>query len=636
MSATVHGFQTEVTKLLNLLAHSLYSNKEIFLRELISNASDAIDKLHFMSLTEPDLIKDDPNFKIRVRADKESKTLTITDNGIGMTLEEANKNLGTIAKSGTEDFIKSLSDDAAKSSNLIGQFGVGFYSAFVVAKRVTVLSRSCRATPEEGVRWTSDGSGTYEIENTTVEKRGTQIILELKDEESSYLDNWVVRNIIQKFSDHISTPVELYERVFDENDTSDSSEEKEEKPPVYEYEQINKGQALWTRPAKEISDEEYKEFYKNTFMDYSEPLSWTHNKVEGEMDYTSLLYLPSHTMPGMLNAEKVHNIKLYVQRVFIMDDAEQFLPRHLRFVSGLVDTNMLQLNVSRELLQENKVTRKLKSSLTKRAYSLIEKLSEDKEQYKKFTVAFNDILKEGINESQNRDKLLKLIRFASTYDNSQSCVVSLDDYVSRMKENQNEIYYISADEYNGAADSPLLERFKEKGLEVLLFWKQPIDMWFTSYLTEFEGKKFVSITSSNLDLSAFETEEEKEKNAQIEKDSSDLVSRFKTALGSDVEDVRVSTRVSSVPSCAVPGVGQNIPLQIRLAAKMQGTELPDTSYILELNPEHELVKKAYAVENETEFADWARLLYLQALMCAEGGLKNPHEFVSLVDKLLAK
>lgn len=657
MTATVHGFQTEVTKLLNLLANSLYSNKEVFLRELISNASDAIDKLHFLSLTQPDLIKDDPNFKIRVRADKDTKTLTISDNGIGMTLEEANANLGTIAKSGTEEFVKRLSGDQAKDSQLIGQFGVGFYSAFIVADRVTVYSRSANVPSSEGVRWTSDGSGTFESENVDVPERGTRIVLHVKDDASEFLNTWTLREIIAKYSDHISVPVELYEVTYeqpeedkkdessaadeaavkvDENAEGGQKSEPEKKEPVekWKYVQVNNAQALWTRPAKEISDEEYKSFYKHSFDDYSDPMIWSHNKVEGELEYTSLLYLPSHAPMTMMMREPHLGIKLYVQRVFIMDEDEQFLPSYLRFVRGLIDTNALPLNVSRELLQDSRVTRKLKAALTKRAYALIEKLSADKDKYRTFVANFNEVLKEGVNDqSADQETLLKLIRFSSTRNTAASKDVSLDEYIANMKEGQKHIYYLCADDYNKALNSPYLERLKAKGIEVLLLWNQPIDEWFASHLREYKGKSFISATSEDLDLGDLENEQEKQAAAEAQKSHEDLIKRFKNALGDKVEDVKVTTLLSDSPACLVVK-NAAFSYQMKIMAKFQGMELPEDKGVLELNPNHPLVQKAYQEQNESVFKDYADLIFSQAVLSEQGQVKNPSEFIALVNRLL--
>lgn len=654
MTATVHGFQTEVTKLLNLLANSLYSNKEVFLRELISNASDAIDKLHFMSLTDMDLIKDDPVFKIQIRADKDSQTLTVSDNGLGMTLDEANANLGTIAKSGTEEFVKHLSGDQVKDSQLIGQFGVGFYSAFIVADRVTVISRSAKAPVNEGVRWTSEGNGTFESENIDVPARGTQVILHLKDDAKEFLDQWKLHDIIAKYSDHISTPVELYQETFEEvNDEepqaanegenaegaesaegTEGEQKQKETKPVWKYVQVNNAQALWTRPAKDISDDEYKSFYRHTFNDYSEPLSWSHNKVEGELEYTSLLYIPSRAPMEMMQREPHLGLKLYVQRVFIMEEDDQFLPSYLRFVRGLVDTNALPLNVSRELLQDSRVTRKLKAALTKRALGMIEKLSTDKEKYATFVANFNDVLKEGLYENRDHsEQLLSLIRFASTADTSKSCNVSLDDYISRMKDKQKHIYYFTADDYDKVVNSPFLERLKSKGIEVLLLWKQPIDDWFCSMLQSYKDHTFIAANAYDLDLGELEDEQDKSAAEETEKEYESLVTRFKDALGSQVESVRVSTLLKEVPACLV-SKSTAFSFQMKMMSKLQGIDLPAEKGVLELNPHHPLVEKASQESNEAVFKDYAQLIFEQASLAANGELKNPSSFIALMNRLL--
>ena len=648
MAATEHEFKTEVNKLLNLLANSLYSNKEVFLRELISNASDAIDKLHFMALTKPELTKDDPNFRIRIRANKDAHTLTVEDNGLGMTLDEANSNLGTIAKSGTEEFVKQLSGDAAKDSQLIGQFGVGFYSAFIVADRVEVFSRSATVSPSEGVHWVSTGNGSFSSEQVEVKDRGTKIVLHLRDDASDYLNNWTLREAINKYSDHISTPVEIYEEVLEDKapaadaastdaastDSSTEAGQEEKKEPKFDYVQVNDAKALWTRPAKEITEEEYQSFYKHTFNDYSDALSWSHNKVDGDIEYTSLLFIPAMAQLGMRMREHNNNIKLYVQRVFIMDDDDKFLPPYLRFIRGLVDTNDLPLNVSRELLQESKVMHKLKTALTKRALNMIESLSSDKEKYGKFVSNFNDILKEGLSDDYaNRDKILKLLRFASTYDNSSLCNVSLDDYISRMPEKQTNIYYLCADDYDKAINSPYLERLKSKNIEVILLWKNPIDSWISAYLNEYQGKKFVSVANSNLDLGELEDAASKEQLEQLQKDNADLVQRFKDALGGQVSDVKVTDSLSESPACLVKNDDGGMSQQLRIFAKLQGTELPEDKLVLELNVKHSLIQHAAQTSGQ-EFADFAKLIFLQASLTENGTLKNPREFISLTNRLL--
>ncbi|WP_406016847.1 molecular chaperone HtpG [Succinivibrio sp.] len=631
MTATVHGFQTQVTKLLDLLANSLYSNKEVFLRELISNASDAIDKLHFMSLTNQDLIKDDPNFKIQIRPDKEAKTLTITDNGIGMTLDEANSHLGTIAESGTEAFMKNLTGDAKRDSQLIGQFGVGFYSSFIVAKKVTVITRSVNASEDEGVKWESEGNGTFTSENIKVPFRGTQIILSLKDDETEFTDTWKLRECITKYSDHISTPVELYEEKYEQ---PKDGEEKKEPEKKFEYTQINNAQALWTRTPKDVKDEEYNEFYKHLSHDYQDPLTWAHNKVEGDLEYTSLLYVPKMAPWDLYNRQNEHGLKLYVQRVFIMDKAEAFLPNYLRFVKGLVDTNALPLNVSRELLQETAVTRKLKKALTKRVLGMLEKLSKDASKYTEFYKQFGNVLKEGpVEDYDNKDAILKLLRFASTNNDSAECSVSFEDYISRMKEGQDKIYYITAESYEAAKNSPYLEQLKTKGIEVLLMWER-VDEWLMGNISEFSGKEFVSANSQDLKLGNLADEEEKKKQETAATENKDLIERFKKALGDKVKDVVVSTRLIDSPSCVISDTNRMMTMQMRRLLEASGQSLPDEKYTLELNPEHKLVQKAYAEMEENRFNQWADLIFEQALLADQGALKDPSTFVKSMNALL--
>lgn len=632
MTATVHGFQTQVTKLLDLLANSLYSNKEVFLRELISNASDAIDKLHFLSLTNQDLIKDDPNFKIQIRADKDAKTLTITDNGIGMTLDEANSHLGTIAESGTEAFMKNLTGDAKKDSQLIGQFGVGFYSSFIVADKVTVISRSVNAAQNEGVRWESDGNGTFTSENVDVPFRGTQIILHLKDDETEFTDTWKLRDCITKYSDHISTPVELYEEKYEAPKEGEDKDEKKE--PKFEYTQINNAQALWTRSSKDVKEAEYNEFYKHLSHDYQDPLTYAHNKVEGDLEYTSLLYVPKVAPWDLYNRTNEHGLKLYVQRVFIMDKAEAFLPNYLRFVKGLVDTNALPLNVSRELLQETTVTRKLKKALTKRVLSMLDKLSKDADKYAEFYKQFGNVLKEGpVEDYDNKDAILKLLRFASTNNDSSVQNVSFDDYISRMKEGQDKIYYITAESYEAAKNSPYLENLKNKGIEVLLMWDR-VDEWLMGNINEFSGKEFVSANSQDLKLGKLADEDEKKKQESVATENKDLIERFKKALGDKVKDVVCSTRLIDSPSCVISETNRMMTMQMRRLLEASGQTIPDEKYTLEINPEHKLVQKAYAEMDESRFAQWADLIYEQALLADQGALKDPSTFVKAMNSLL--
>ncbi|MBO8414917.1 MAG: molecular chaperone HtpG [Proteobacteria bacterium] len=631
MTAEVHGFQTEVAKLLNLLANSLYSNKEVFLRELISNASDAIDKLHFLSLTNPDLVKDDPTFKIRIKADKENKTITISDNGLGMTLAEANEHLGTIAKSGTEDFLKHMTGDAQKDSQLIGQFGVGFYSAFIVADKVTVLSRSATVSADEGVSWESTGEGTFTSENIHRDRRGTDIILHIKDSESEFLDSWRLRSAITKYSDHISVPVELWEEKYEA--PAEGEDANTPKEPKFEYVQVNDAKALWTRAPKEIKDEEYKEFYKHLSSDYQDPLTWAHNKVEGELEYTSLLYIPRQAPWDLYTRDNKHGLKLFVHRVFIMDEAEQFLPAYLRFVKGLVDTNALPLNVSRELLQESAVTRKLKKALTKRVLNMLDKLSKT-DDYKIFWQQFGNVLKEGpVEDYSNQEAVLKLLRFASTTDESAEQHVSLEDYVSRMKEKQQHIYYLTADSYQAAVSSPYLEQLKSKGIEVLLMWER-VDEWLMGNVREFDGKTFISVTASDLQLGDLQDSEEQKKQEESVEQNKDLIERFKQVLGDKVQDVKVSTRLIDSPSCVVGEGGRMMTAQMRRIMEAAGQKLPDEKYILEINPKHALVEKAAAETDNERFAKWAEVIFAQALLTDQGTLKDPSAFVKVLNSLL--
>lgn len=626
MAAQVHGFQTEVAKLLNLLANSLYSNKEIFLRELVSNASDAIDKLHFLSLTDADLLQGDAEFKIRIKTDPTTNTLTISDNGIGMTLEEANEHLGTIAKSGTEAFMKSLSGDQAKDSELIGQFGVGFYSCFIVADRVTVLSRSVKAGVAEGVRWTSDGSGTFESEHIERAERGTEIVLHLKPNETDWLQTWKLRNAITMYSDHISTPVFLWEEqaetVPDENNA--------EKQPVFGWVQVNDAKALWTRPTKDVSDDEYKAFYKHLSHDWEDPLTWTHNRVEGDLEYTSLLYVPKQAPWDLYTRDTQHGLKLFVQRVFIMDKAEQFLPHYLRFIRGLVDTNDLPLNVSRELLQDSPVMQKLKKALTKRSLSMLEKLSQNAEQYAAFWKQFGRVLKEGpIEDPANREAIMKLLRFASTKGEGAEESVSLTDYVARMPEKQTKIYYLCANTYEAAVHSPYLEVMRKKGIEVLLL-SERIDEWLMGNVTGFDGKDFVSVASSDLELGELgDTEETKEEKTL----SDESVARFKIALGETVLDVRTSSRLIDSPSCIVSD-GPTMTAQMRRFFEANGQQVPEVKYTLEINPSHPIILKALEQVDSDKFADWARFIYEQALLADQGALKDPAAFIKSLNKLL--
>ena len=631
MAAQVHGFQTEVAKLLDLLANSLYSNKEVFLRELISNASDALDKLHFLSLTDQKLLGDDPILRIRVKADKDAGTLTISDNGIGMTVEEAQEHLGTIAKSGTDEFFKSLSGDAAKDSQLIGRFGVGFYSSFIVADKVTVYSRSAKAAQNEGVCWESEGLGTYTAERIDRKERGTDIVLHLKADAQKFLDAWVLETAITKYSDHIAVPVYLWKEK-----TAETPKEGE-KPaaPVFEWVQVSDAKALWTIAPRDVKDEQYKEFYKHLTHAYDDPLVWSHNKVEGELEYTSLLYIPTEAPWDLFNRDAEHGLKLFVQRVFIMDEAEQFLPHYLRFVRGLVDTNDLPLNVSREMLQETAVTQKLKKALTHRVLTMLEKLAkDDPAKYTAFWKTFGRVLKEGpVEDPANRGTLMKLMRFASTKAGTGSEDVSLADYVARMPKGQDKIYYLVATSRQTAETSPYLEELKKKGIEVLLMWER-IDEWLMGNLFEYEGKAFVSVTSSDLELGELADKKDEAKEKEAAEKAKPLVERFKKALGDKVVDVRAATRLTDSPSCVVAENGAFISAQMRRMFEAAGQPVPQARYILEVNVNHPLVQKA-AAGDDAAFERWAKVILDQAVLAEQGTLADPNGFIREMNALLA-
>ncbi|MFJ4234944.1 molecular chaperone HtpG [Serratia nevei] len=613
------GFQSEVKQLLHLMIHSLYSNKEIFLRELISNASDAADKLRFRALSAPELYAGDGELRVRLSFDKEQRTLTIADNGIGMRREEVIENLGTIAKSGTKAFLESIGSDQAKDSQLIGQFGVGFYSAFIVADKVTVRTRAAGAADDEGVFWESAGEGDYTIADITKETRGTEITLHMREGEDEYLDAWRLRSVIGKYSDHIALPVEI--------------ESKNEEDDTVTWEKINKAQALWTRSKADVTDEEYKEFYKHIAHDFTDPLSWSHNRVEGKQEYTSLLYIPAQAPWDMWNRDHKHGLKLYVQRVFIMDDAEQFMPNYLRFVRGLIDSNDLPLNVSREILQDSRVTQNLRGALTKRVLQMLDKLAkDDAEGYQKFWQQFGLVLKEGPAEDNgNQEAIAKLLRFASTHGDSSAQTVSLEEYVGRMAEGQEKIYYITADSYAAAKSSPHLELFRKKGIEVLLL-SDRIDEWMMSYLTEFDGKPFQSVSKADetLDKLADETEEQKAAEKQLEP----FIERVKTLLGERVKDVRLTHRLTDTPAIVVTDADEMSTQMAKLFAAA-GQQAPEVKYIFELNPEHALVKRASDVGDNEHFAEWIDLLLDQALLAERGTLEDPNLFIRRMNKLLS-
>ncbi len=630
MHTETHGFQTEVKQLLSLMAHSLYSNKEVFLRELISNAADAADKLRFKALSEPSLYEDDGQLRVRLILDKQKRTLTISDNGIGMTRDQAIEHLGTIARSGTAEFFSHLSGDQTRDSQLIGQFGVGFYSAFIVADKVTVHSRAAGEAAERGVCWESDGSGSFTVADITKSGRGTDVILHLKEEESEFLDDWRLRSVIGKYSDHISIPVELWELP----EAAEPAEGEEKVVAEGQWKQVNRATALWTRTPRDIKDEEYQEFYKHISHDYEEALAWSHNKVEGNQEYTSLLYVPARAPWDLWNREQKSGLKLYVQRVFIMDDAEQFMPTYLRFVKGVLDTNDLPLNLSREILQDNKVTAQLRKACTKRVLGMLGKLAkEDSDKYQRFWGEFGNVLKEGPAEDYaHKEEIAKLLRFASTHTDSDVANVSLEAYVGRMKEKQSKIYYIIADNYAAASNSPHLELLRKKGVEVLLLWER-IDEWLMNHLTEFDGKQFVSVTQGDLQLGELEDEESRKHQESLVEANQSLVERVRKALGDKVKEVRISHRLTSTPSCVVTdahGMSSHM-MKLMQAA---GQKVPEQKFILELNPEHAMLKRIDGISDESLFAEWCDLLLEQAQLAEQGGLQDPSGFVARVNRLL--
>ncbi|MEG2796219.1 MAG: molecular chaperone HtpG [Pseudomonas sp.] len=621
------GFQTEVKQLLHLMIHSLYSNKEIFLRELISNASDAVDKLRFEALSKPELLEGGAELKIRVSFDKDAKTVTLEDNGIGMSREDAITHLGTIAKSGTADFMKNLSGDQKKDSHLIGQFGVGFYSAFIVADKVEVFSRRAGLDASEGVHWSSKGEGEFEIATVDKADRGTRIVLHLKSGEDEFADGWRLRNIIKKYSDHIALPIEL---------PKEQAAAEGEETPAQEWEVVNRASALWTRPRTEVKDEEYQEFYKHIAHDYENPLSWSHNKVEGKLEYSSLLYVPARAPFDLYQREAPKGLKLYVQRVFVMDQAESFLPLYLRFIKGVVDSNDLSLNVSREILQKDPIIDSMKSALTKRVLDMLEKLAKNEpEQYKGFWKNFGQVMKEGPAEDfANKEKIAGLLRFASTQGEDGEQVVSLADYLARAKEGQDKIYYLTGETYAQVKNSPHLEVFRKKGIEVLLLTDR-IDEWLMSYLSEFDGKSFVDVARGDLDLGNLDSEEEKKEAEEVAKAKEGLVERIKTALGDAVSEVRVSHRLTDSPAILAIGE-QDLGMQMRQILEASGQKVPDSKPIFEFNPAHPLIEKLDGEQSEERFGDLSHILFDQAALAAGDSLKDPAAYVRRLNKLLVE
>ncbi len=619
------GFQTEVKQLLQLMIHSLYSNKDIFLRELISNAADASDKLRFEGLSDPALYENDSELKIRIAFDRDARTLTITDNGIGMNRQEVIEHIGTIAKSGTREFFSKLSGDQQKDAALIGQFGVGFYSAFIVADRVTLTTRRAGLTPEHGVRWESEGAGDYTLETVDKPGRGTEIVLHLRDDADEFLSDYKIKSVIRTYSDHITLPI-----VMKKTEWKDGVE-----TPTDEDETVNRASALWARPKKDVSEDEYNEFYKHVAHDHEPPLAWSHNRVEGKQEYISLLYVPSHAPFDLYSRDSRHGIKLYVRRVFIMDDAEQLMPQYLRFVRGVIDSADLPLNVSREILQSSRDIDAIKAGSVKKVLGLLEDLAENQpEKYVAFWKEFGKVLKEGPGEDYaNKDRIAGLLRFASTHADTHAEIVSLKDYIGRMKEGQEAIYFIAADSFAAAQHSPHLEIFRKKGIEVLLL-SDRVDEWLSGNLNEFDGKPMKSIAKGGLDLGDLEDEAEKTAQKEAEDSLKPLVERIQTALGERVKAVRVTHRLTDSPACLVTGEA-DMSANLERLLKAAGQAAPSVKPTLEINPSHALVTRLNSESDEDRFADWANLLFEQALLAEGGQLDDPASFVRRLNGLLA-
>ncbi len=626
------GFQTEVKQLLHLMIHSLYSNREIFLRELISNASDACDKLRFEAVSDGSLYEDQPELEICIDYDREAGTVSISDNGIGMSRDEVIEHLGTIAKSGTSEFLSQLSGDQRKDSSLIGQFGVGFYSSFIVADRVELVTRRAGLTAAEGVHWVSAGEGEFTVEAAEKEHRGTTVTLHLREDDKEFADPYRLRNLIRRYSDHIGFPVQMLEEQMPLPETEEGEEPAEQPEPGYET--VNAARALWTRPRTDIKEDEYKEFYKHISHDFQDPLLWSHNKVEGKREYTSLLYLPAKAPFDLYNREAPKGLKLYVQRVFIMDEADQFLPLYLRFLRGVVDSNDLSLNVSRELLQQDAHVEAIKSALTKRVLDMISKLAndEDTEKYQAFWDEFGTVLKEGPGEDPaNKEKIASLLRFASTHAGSETQDVSLADYIGRMQEGQEKIYYITADNHNAAKSSPHLEVFRKKGIEVLLL-SDAIDEWVAGYLQEFDGKTFVDVGRGQLDLGDI-GEDDAEAAEELNEKNKELIGRINSVLEGDIKEVRATNRLTDSPACLVIDE-DDMGKQMRKVLEASGQQLPESQPIFEINPSHPLVEKLADETDDERFADLTRVLLDQAALAEGQQPKDPGMFVQRLNKLL--
>lgn len=616
------GFQTEVKQLLHLMIHALYSNKEIFLRELISNASDAADRLRFEALSNNTLYENDPDLCAHIRIDHTARTLTLSDNGIGMDHQEVIDNLGTIAKSGTREFLASLTGDQNKDAQLIGQFGVGFYSSFIVADKVIVITRKAGLPVEQGVRWESDGEGQFTIETIEKEKHGTDVILHLRKDEDEFLDEWRLRQIIHKYSDHITLPVFMKKMALGD-----------EKPAETDIEQVNRATALWTLPKSDISDEDYREFYKHIAHDFEDPLAFAHNRVEGTQEYISLLYIPAHAPIDLWRREQQHGLKLYIQRVFIMDNAEQFLPFYLRFVRGVIDSNDLPLNISREILQSSKAVDALKTGLTKRVLTLLEKLAEDdKEKYAHFWAEFGNVIKEGpIEDFANRNQIAKLLRFSSTYTDQPTQDVSLDDYIQRMQKDQTHIFYITAENFNNAKNSPHLEIFRQRGIEVLLLCDR-IDEWLVGHLTEFASIGLQSITKSNIDFTKIENEEHKKAVEEKSEAFKPLTERIQAVLSGKIKEVKISHRLTKSPACLVSDE-QDMGQQMQRILKAAGQQITPVKPVLEVNPNHPFVLKLQNETDESKFNDWTEILFDQAILAEGGQLEDSAQFVQRLNRL---
>ena len=613
-------FQTEVKQLLQLMIHSLYSNKEIFLRELVSNSSDACDKLRFEALANDKLYEGDTGLRIRVDFDKDNRTVTVTDSGIGMTRDEVVENIGTIAKSGTRKFFESLTGDQAKDAQLIGQFGVGFYSCFIVADKVTLTTRKAGLGPEHGVRWTSAGDGEFTLETVEKAGRGTEVVLHLRDGEDEFLESFRLKNIIHKYSDHIPLPIEMLAEA--------------EEGTEAEYEAVNKASALWTRPRNEVSDEEYKEFYKHVAHDFEDPMIWVHSHVEGNQSYKTLFYIPARAPFDLYDRDSRHGIKLYVRRVFIMDDAEQLMPYYLRFVRGLVDSDDLPLNVSREILQHNKLIDTIRSGSVKKVLGVLESMAKNEpDTYAGFWKQFGNVLKEGPGEDfANKERIAKLLRFSTTETDSEDQTVSLQDYIARMKEGQEKIYYVTADSFAAAKHSPHLQIFRGKGIEVLLL-SDRVDEWLVSHLSEFDGKTLASIAKGKLDLDELADEEEKQAAKETEDEYAGLVKRMQDVLGDRVNSVRVSQRLTDSPSCLVMGE-HDMAVHMQQMLKQAGHEVPTSKPDLEINPSHPLVSRLNDESDDERFSSWSSVLLDQAMLSEGGQLDDPVAFVNRLNKLL--